>query len=241
MLATGHMERLPEAFAALERVIGAATDPFVRGWGWGTICLAAPAVDPPRILIGVEECQRDAARFGCPFSRLGAAYYLVMKKVFVDDPPDYDGALGAVAQALQEARRLGDRHFVGHLLLQDVFTTLMADRPLDPRSLVAALDELYDTRNWLMTWVALESTVIALFAFGEPHGRGTAQRVPRTQRAAVGRAPTLVADEHGRSGGGRRPRPGRHRACPGGCHDPRRGRRLRLERAGATLTHVIAG
>ena len=73
----------------------------------------------------------------------------------------------------------------------------MADRPLDPRSLVAELDELYDTRNWLMTWVALESAVITL-SFGEPHGRGTAQRVPRTPRAAVGRAPTLVADEHGR-------------------------------------------
>jgi hypothetical protein len=51
---------------------------------------------------------------------------------------------------------------VGHFLLQDVFTTLMADRPLDPRSLFAALDELYDTRNWLMTWVAVESAVITL-------------------------------------------------------------------------------
>ena len=209
MLATGRMDRLPDAFAGLKRVVAGATDLFVRYWGWGAICLAAPAVDPPSYLIGLEGYQRDAARFECPFVRGGAAYYLVMKKVFLDDPPDHEGALRVAAEGLREARRVADRHFIGQFLLQADFTTLMAERPLDPRTLATTLDELFDTRNWIMTWVALECAVIALCRSGnftaaarltgylEPRGLLWAGLPQWSQTSAVARRAASAHDPAG--------------------------------------------
>ena len=98
--------------------------------------------------------------------RGGAAYYLVMKKVFLDDPPDHEEPCG-----LQQ--RGSGRHVAsltvtssGSSYSRPDFTTLMAERPLDPRTLATTLDELFDTRNWIMTWVALKSAVIALCRSG---------------------------------------------------------------------------
>ena len=167
MMATGRIPQAASAAEVIARTVPGADDPFVRSWGWSALCLAAPAVAPSANESWVVETEHDALRFGSPFSRMTAAYYRALKQIFVDDPPDPVAAHLLAIDTLHESRTVGDRQGAGQLMLLSVFATLMGGGVPDAESLVDTIALLHETRNWLMTWVSLESAGVVFARTGD--------------------------------------------------------------------------
>ncbi len=175
MLASGQLDGAGAASEALGRVTAKTEDPYARTWGWSALCLAAPALGPANMAGWVDALERDANRFGSPYVRLGAKYQRAMKQVFVDDPPDLEAAQELARRGLEESRHIDDRQAIGQFMLLSIFATLMGGSAPAPVALSSTISVLHDTRNWVMTWVALECAGASFAHWGSPDAAATVE------------------------------------------------------------------
>ena len=193
MLASGMLDDLAPATELLARTTAAASDPFVRGWGWGALCLSSPLVDPSSHRRWVDELASDASRLGSAYLRLSTLYYRTMQELFIDDSPAYAAAAERAALGTLAARQIGDRHFAAQFELQQAFAALMSGEVPTLHVLAATIDELLDTRNWLMMGVGLECAATTLLRLGHVEAGVTIEEYLRSNRRLWGGFPTWSA------------------------------------------------
>ena len=173
MLASGRLEDLLAAVEHLDRTTHACTDEFARAWSIGARCHASYIIGPERHDGYVRELEADAARTGAPWLRLQAAYYRTMQETFIEQRDDLSLAAARSRRAVHEARHVRDRHMVGHFMLLSLFVSLMSGAVPEPRDITDSIAELYETRNWMMLWLSVESAATTLARVGETDAAAT--------------------------------------------------------------------
>ena len=163
----GRIADVPVMAEGLRLALSAATDPFVRAWGWAALSGNASMFEPDAMHTYVEELDRDAARFEIPFVRMTAAFWGAWRSLFVDDPPGVDAAISRCESLLAEAWAVDDRQYVaGALMLRPIASLLRG--ALDPRVLREAIVYSKEQRVELVLLIGLDLAAMWLARNGQP-------------------------------------------------------------------------